>query len=261
MRLKPLAAVAVVAAATLTLATPAFAHVTTDPASAPKGGEITLGFRVPNEEADADTTQFEIDIPTDHPLLGIDTEPTPGWTIKTTEAALNPPVATDDGPVSQAVNQIIWAAQPGAGIPPGQFQEFRILVQALPSDTNQVVFKALQTYSDGTIVRWIDPVVAGQDEPDHPTPILTLTSPPPATGATGGATVDVSRLAKASAVNRAQTIGIIGLVVGALGLIVAVTALAMRPRRANGDRGIGGASESSGPGRNAANEGGGGQTA
>ncbi len=180
MRLKPLAAVAVAAAATLTLATPAFAHVTTDPASAPRGGEITLGFRVPNEEAGADTTQFEIDIPTDHPLLGVDTEPTPGWTIKTTEAPLNPPVATDDGPVSQAVNQIIWTAQPGAGIPPGQFQEFRILVQALPSDTNQVVFKALQTYSDGTIVRWIDPVVAGQDEPDHPTPILTLTSPPPA---------------------------------------------------------------------------------
>jgi uncharacterized protein YcnI len=221
MELKPLVAFAIVAVASLALATSASAHVTTDPSSAPKGGEITLGFRVPNEEANATTTQFEVDFPTDHPLLGIDTEPAAGWTAKVREASLNPPVQTDDGPVNQAVNQIIWVADAGAGIGPGQFQEFHILVQSLPSDTDQVVFKALQTYSDGTIVRWIDPVTAGQDDPDHPTPILSLTAP-----------VDLSGLAGKSAVNKAQTIGIIGLVVGALGLLAAVAALATRPRRA-----------------------------
>jgi periplasmic copper chaperone A len=224
MRLKPLAAAAIVAIAVLVFAMPAFAHVTTDPPSAPKGGEITLGFRVPNEETSADTTQFEIDLPTDHPLLGIDVESTPGWTAKITQVDLNRPVQTDDGAINQAVSRIVWVAGAGAGIAPGQFQEFHILVQTLPKDTDQVVFKALQTYSDGTIVRWIDPVAAGQDEPDHPTPILTLTAP--ASGDVG-----VSHLAKKSAVDSAQTIGIIGLVIGALGLVAATFAIATRPRR------------------------------
>ncbi len=225
MKLKSLAAAAIVSLVVLAVATPAFAHVTTDPASAPKGGEITLGFRVPNEEAGASTIQFEIDIPTDHPLLGIAVESTPGWTTKVTEVNLDPPVQTDDGPINQAVNRIVWVAGSGGGIAPGEFQEFHILVQTLPSDTDQIVFKALQTYSDGTVVRWIDPVTAGQDEPDHPTPILALTAP-------SSGTVDVSHLAGKSAVDSARTFGIIGLIVGGLGLLVALVAILTRPRKA-----------------------------
>ncbi len=175
MKLKLLAAAGVAAVTVLALGAPAFAHVTTDPDSAPQGGEITLGFRVPNEETNANVTQVEIDLPTDTPLLGVDVEPLPGWTAKVTQTNLNPPVQTDDGPVTQAVSQIIWTAAAGAGTAPGQFQEFYVLVQQLPDKANQVTFKALQTYSDGTIVRWIDPVVAGQPAPDHPTPMLTLT--------------------------------------------------------------------------------------
>jgi hypothetical protein len=40
----------------------------------------------------------------------------------------------------------------------------------------QAVLKTLQTYSDGTIVRWIDDTAAGQPEPEHPAPVLTLTA-------------------------------------------------------------------------------------
>jgi len=235
MKLKLLAAAGVATILVVAVSAPAFAHVTTDPDSAPQGGEITLGFRVPNEETNANVTQVEIDLPTDTPLLGVDTEPLPGWTAKVTYVNLNPPVQTDDGPVTQAVSQIIWTADTGGGTAPGQFQEFHVLVQALPGKANQVVFKALQTYSDGTIVRWIDPVVAGQAAPDHPTPILTLTpandSTTPAATATGsGTTIDTSKLAKTSSVSTAKTIGIIGIVLGALGLIAAIVALAMRPR-------------------------------
>jgi uncharacterized protein YcnI len=59
-------------------AAPAWAHVTTDPASTPQGGEITLGFRVPNEVTSANVIKVDIAFPTDHPLLGVDTEPTLG---------------------------------------------------------------------------------------------------------------------------------------------------------------------------------------
>jgi periplasmic copper chaperone A len=246
MRLKLLAAAGVASVMVLALGAPAFAHVTTDPDSAPQGGEITLGFRVPNEETNANVTQVEIDLPTDTPLLGVDVEPLPGWTAKVAQTNLNPPVQTDDGPVTQAVSQIVWTAAVGAGTAPGQFQEFPILVQQLPDKANQVIFKALQTYSDGTIVRWIDPVVAGQPAPDHPTPILTLTpatdsgtavapTSPTSTpaGSSNQTAVNTSELAKTSSVNTAKTIGIIGIVLGALGLIAAVVAIATRPRHPN----------------------------
>jgi uncharacterized protein YcnI len=238
MKLKLLGAAALTALLVVAVAAPAFAHVTADPDSAPQGGEITLGFRVPNEESNANTITVEIDIPTDHPLLGVDVEPLTGWTTKVSQVNLNPPVQTDDGPVSQAVSQIIWTATPGGGVAPGQFQEFFVLVQSLPKDANQVVFKALQTYSDGNIVRWIDPVTAAQPSPDHPSPILKLTpstdngtaAPAPVTSPKGRSTqtLDTSKLAKSSSVSSAKTFGIIGIIIGALGLIVAIVAIATR---------------------------------
>jgi uncharacterized protein YcnI len=241
MKLKLLGAAGLTAALVVGVAAPAFAHVTTDPDSATKGGtDLTLGFRVPNEEDAAGTTQVEIDFPTDHPILGVLPAPVPGWTARVTNQTLNPPVQTDDGPVSQAVSQIIWS---GGTIAPGQFQEFPVLAQTLPKDVDQVVFKAIQTYSNGDVVRWIDPVQPGQKAPDHPTPILALTAPPsdststtaPAaaaksSGSAGQAALDTSKLAKQSSVDTAKTIGIIGVVVGALGLIVAVAALLTRRR-------------------------------
>jgi uncharacterized protein YcnI len=237
MKLKLLSTAGVATVIVVGMSTPAFAHVTTDPGSAPQGGEITLGFRVPNEQTNVNVTQVEVDLPTDTPLLGVDTEPLAGWTAKVAQVNLNPPVQTDDGPVTQAVSQIIWTADAGGVTAPGQFQEFYILVQQLPDKASQVIFKALQTYSDGTIVRWIDPVVAGQEAPDHPTPILTLTpasegAAPPGTAPGSGTAIDVSKLAKKTSVNSAQTIGIIGIVLGALGLIAATIAIATRPRSA-----------------------------
>ena len=35
-----------------------------------------------------------------------------------------------------------------------------------------MVFKALQTYSDGNVVRWIEEPVDGGEEPEHPAPVL-----------------------------------------------------------------------------------------
>jgi uncharacterized protein YcnI len=199
----------------LAVAGPALAHVTTDPDSAPKGGEITLGFRVPNEETSATTTRVEFDFPSDHPLLGVDPQAEPGWTDTIVTRTLNPPIQTDDGPVTEAVSQVVWT---GGAIAPGHFSEFHVLVQQLPKDADQVVFKAVQTYSNGDVVRWIDPVVPGQPGPDHPTPILTLT-----------AAVQGSHGATKSSVTTARTLAIVALVVAALGLALAALAVMRRP--------------------------------
>jgi uncharacterized protein YcnI len=207
------------------IAGPAFAHVTVDPASAPQGAEITLGFRVPNEMVNAGTVRVQIFFPSDHPILGVDPQSVPGWRDIIHTASLNPPVRTDDGLLTEYVSEVDWAGGP---IEPGHFQEFFVLAQSLPTGTDQVVFRALQTYSNGAVVRWIDPVSAANPDPANPTPILRLTAP-------GGTSAADSAPAAASGTDTtARTIGIIGLVIGALGLGAAGWALlpARRARRA-----------------------------
>lgn len=78
-----------------------------------------------------------------------------------------------------------WTFQPGAdgftvgGTPlaAGTDAEFKVKVRQLPSATS-LMFKTLQTYSDGRIDRWIDPPAAGGDHHSDtaakPAPILTL---------------------------------------------------------------------------------------
>jgi hypothetical protein len=75
--------------------------------------------------------------------------------------------------VTEAVSEIIWT---GGTIAPGQFDEFEISVGPLPSDVDVLLFPAVQTYSDGTEVSWIQQSFRGQPEPDHPAPQLRLTS-------------------------------------------------------------------------------------
>ncbi len=199
------------------IAGPAFAHVTVDPASAPQGAEITLGFRVPNEMANAGTVRVQIFFPSDHPILGVDPQSVPGWRDTIHTSSLNPPVQTDDGQLTDYVSEVDWAGGP---IEPGHFQEFSVLAQSLPTGTDQVVFKALQTYSNGTVVRWIDNVSAANPDPANPTPILRLTAPGSTSAAVGSAAGPAP-----GGDSTARTIGIIGLVVGALGLGAAVWAL------------------------------------
>jgi Domain of unkown function (DUF1775) len=54
--------------AVLLLAVPALAHITVTPDSASAGSAAVLTFHVPNEEARADTTRLDMQIPVDHPI-------------------------------------------------------------------------------------------------------------------------------------------------------------------------------------------------
>ncbi len=214
------------------LASPAWAHVTLSPVSADKGASDTeIAFRVPNEES-TPTTKVQIVIPVDHPLLGVLAQPVPGWTAKVTSVHLAKPIHTDDGDVSDAVSEVDWTANSNAdGIAVGDYQRFQIIVGVLPSDTDSVTFKALQTYANGDVVRWIQTQTPGGPAPDKPAPILTLTKPgataTPTSQPASTPTVAVSSVKK-SDVDSAKTLGIVGIIVGALGLLAAGAALATR---------------------------------
>ena len=69
----------------------------------------------------------------------------------------------------------MWTAEPGAEIVDGQFQEFEVSAGPLPDAGTRLVLPAHQTYTDGTVVDWVDVAEEGGEEPAHPAPELTTT--------------------------------------------------------------------------------------
>ena len=141
---------------------PASAHVTVNPDEAPVGGYTKLTFRVPTESDTASTTKLQVYFPADSGLTSVAVKPHPGWTAKVAKQG-------------DTVSAITWTPDAKAdAIKPGEFDEFDVSAGPLP-ESGTLVFKALQTYSDGSVVRWIEVPKAGEAEPEHPAPVLTIT--------------------------------------------------------------------------------------
>ncbi|NEY33594.1 DUF1775 domain-containing protein [Streptomyces sp. PRKS01-65] len=235
------AAGAVAGAAVLALSAPAFAHVTVQPeGEAAKGGYAVVDFKVPNERDDASTTKVEVSFPGDHPLASVMPQPVQGWDIKVTRSTLDKPIESHGRKITEAVSKVTWTAD-GDGIEPGFFQKFPVSVGALPEDTDQLVFKAVQTYSNKEVVRWIEVPQDGQEEPESPAPVLELSEAEDdhAHGASDAsseeatdASDDTERAAGTSASGSssdttdttARVLGIVGIVVGAAGVAYGVLA-------------------------------------
>jgi uncharacterized protein YcnI len=214
-----------VGALILAVASPASAHVTVNPNTATQGGYTKVTFRVPNETTTANTTKLEVNLPTDAPVASVSLKPVNGWTAVAQKSKLATPIKSHDTEITEAVSKITWTAAPGAVIKPGEFQEFDVSLGPLPA-ANQMIFKALQTYSDGTIVRWIDEPAADGSEVDHPAPVLKL-APAAATGtaaapaaAAGPATTDTSD----DSDNTGIVLGLAGVVLGLAGLVLGLLA-------------------------------------
>jgi uncharacterized protein YcnI len=207
------------------LAGTAFAHVTISPGSAPQGSAAEITFRVPNEEPNAATVELQVQVPVDHPIAQFLVKPVPGWTISVQTVKLAKPTVTDDGTFGTAVSEVTWT---GGKILPGQYQDFSVSADPLPSGVSQLAFKAIQTYSNGDVVRWIDLPQPGQPAPEHPAPILTLTpagsdaaGDPAGSGASAAQTIGVAQAgpqAGAGSATAALALGAAGLAAGLLGL-------------------------------------------
>ncbi|MFJ9951451.1 YcnI family protein [Kitasatospora sp. NPDC091207] len=242
------AAVALTAAASVVLlAGPAFAHVTVNPGNAPQGGYTAVDFRVPNENDTASTVKLEVNLPLDHPLASVRTLPMPGWTTTVEKAKLDKPLKVHGNDVNEAVSKITWTADAGTKIAPGQFQEFRVSLGPLPTDTDKLIFKALQSYDNGDVVRWIDEAKDGQPEPAKPAPVLALdkaaagddhgvtATSSPSAAADGHGHGDATNQAAAgsstkSSDSTARVLAVVGIVVGLVGAAFGVLGL----RRKNG---------------------------
>ena len=219
-RLVPRALTTAALTATLTFgswiaAATAGAHVHVDADHPVRGQDDALvTFQVPNEsEKGSATTEVTITLPN---VASASTDVLPGWTAKLER--------DPDG----AYRSVTFTAAPNAGIPAGQFELFPISIQ-LP-DTDSVTFPVVQTYTDGSTVRWDQPPLANGDEPEFPVPTLALAAGPQAAEEHHAAAPSVSAApaaqaqpaAKASPDNTARALAGGALLIAAIGVGVAL---------------------------------------
>ncbi|MCX5069891.1 YcnI family protein [Micromonospora lupini] len=177
-RPRRIAAVTALTAAGLLLWPGAAAHaadVTTTPTEARQGDAVRLEFSVPEERAGTKTTRIEVRLPADAPVAEVYPMSVDGWAPKISSRTLDTPVAgIHSSGVSTVTTAVTWVrVGTGASGPARLALSMGPLPQA-----ERLTFEVVQTYADGTVVRWAD--ASGT----HRAPVLTLL---PAAGAAGPA--------------------------------------------------------------------------
>ena len=136
------------------------AHIQIRPAQAAPGDPVLWTVLIPSEE-ESGTRQVELAIPKD--VLPFSFEDQPGWTRTIKPNA--------DG----SVRSIVWrGSTPGDGL-----ATFRFLAST-PETEGPIAWKAIQTYRDGDVVRWI-----GSPGSETPASVTTISGSSPRENAGG----------------------------------------------------------------------------
>lgn len=155
----------------------ASAHVSVTPDAPAEGGFTQVTFRVPSESKTATTTKIKVDLPTDTPLTSVRAKPVQGWTTEIVKGALPQPVNIDGATITEAPLSVTWTAQDAQSQLSGdEYQMFSVYVGRLPKSGTTLTLPVAQSYSDGTVRNWDDPVVEGQKEPQDPAPSFVTTA-------------------------------------------------------------------------------------
>jgi len=235
--------VALLASTALLAPAGAQAHVSLHPNTIPAGAFATLDVRVPGEQEGAYVKKVDVLFP--HGFTGVDYENVPGWSTKVIESKLASPVEEDGETIDTEVSQIVWIwTGPLGKVETGQFVQFPLSLAIPDGATGRALeFRTVQTYSNGQVVHWIEPALSAE----HPSPRINVT-------AKGGAIQDVAgeeagpqagqtptspaaapstpAVVKASSGGASKGLGVAALILGALGLIAGLGALATRGRKA-----------------------------
>ena len=208
-----------VTALALTVAGPASAHVTVQPATAPAKGFVVEDVRVPNEEQSANTTKVSVQFPPG--FAEVSYQAVPGWKTTVKKTKLATPIKTDEGDtLTEQVSEMTWS---GGKLPPGQFIDFPVSVAMPDKAGSTLTFKAIQTYDNGKVVRWIGPPGS-----DSPAPQVKLTAAESENASTTPTASTSS--SNDSSDDDSKTLSIIALIVGGLGLVAGAVALLSRRR-------------------------------
>ncbi len=231
-----------VAAAALLAPASAQAHISLHPNTIPAGAFATLDVRVPGEVEGAYVKKVDVLFP--QGFTGVDYENVAGWSAKVIESKLATPIKEDGETIDTQVSQIVWTwTGPLGKVNNGQFINFPLSL-AIPQDAagKALEFRAVQTYSNGEVVHWIEPAL----DADHPSPRINVTAKggviediagdeagPQAgqTAAGPAASSSAPAVVRSSSSGASKGLGILALILGALGLLVGLGALAASRRK------------------------------
>ena len=238
IRTTALASSALAAGVFMAVAVPlsASAHISVAPTSTAAGSYSVLTFALPHGCDGSATTSIAIEIP--ESIASVTPTVNPNWAVEKVAVDLAEPL--DDGhgnTITTRTGQIVYtAAEPLAD---GLRDTFALSV-LLPEDAagTTIAFPIVQTCEVGATT-WNEEQKEGEAEPEHPAPSIAVTD---AVAAGHGHDADADAAATASDDDEdasasahdsdaresgdtiARVLGIGGLVVGAIGIVLAVTA-------------------------------------
>ncbi|MFF5173015.1 DUF1775 domain-containing protein [Micromonospora sp. NPDC000089] len=159
--------------------------VTATPSEAARGDAVELHLVVPEERPGARTEKIEFRLPADAPIGEVYPLSVPGWApLITTRKPTTRVEGIHGYSVDTVTASVIWTRAAGRPVPgPARLS---IAMGPMP-EVDRVAFEVVQTYSDGSVVRWADPAGGA-----HPAPALALRPAPPgaATGHEHGGVAD-----------------------------------------------------------------------
>jgi uncharacterized protein YcnI len=125
------------------------AHIQVTPSTVAPGDAAKFTVLVPGER-DSETVKVELQMPSG--LLPFSYEDPAGWKRSLVKAS------------NGSVERVVWTGR----APSDGFTEFSFLA-GTPEKPSELQFKALQTYADGTVVRWI-----GAPDSDNPAAVVKV---------------------------------------------------------------------------------------
>jgi periplasmic copper chaperone A len=161
--------IAFLAVAAVVFPATAAAHVTLNPREWEAGGFARFDVRVPNERPNADTTEVTVQFPDG--LTFVSFQPKPGWKRTIEMETLDEPIEVFGEEITEQVASVTWS---GGVIKPGEFDEFGVSFRVPETPGESLMFPSLQTYSNGEVVRWVDP----DPEAETPAPQVAVLPPP-----------------------------------------------------------------------------------
>ena len=206
--------------AALITAQAAAAHVTLNPREWEAGGFARFSVRVPNERDNADTTEVTVRFP--QSIISASFQPMPGWERTIKMEPLDEPIEEEGEQITEHIASVTWT---GGTIKPGEFQEFGISFRVPETPGEDLVFPAIQTYSNGEVVRWVGPPDA-----DTPAPIVTVLEPAEEEGGQPAATPQPPAASGGSETSEDEGtsgLAVVAIILGIAGLAAGLAALGL----------------------------------
>lgn len=157
-------------ASTMTVVAPVMGHISIPEGEVPSGDSSVIHLRVPHGCEGASTDTLEVQVP--YGVVSARPEYMPGWTVET-EVVESEPYERFGETLTERVVVVRWS---GGDLPDSAYYDFGIHATILVEPGTTLAFPVLQRCGD-VEVAWIEPVIEGDAEPEHPAPTVAVGDP------------------------------------------------------------------------------------